>query len=159
MSLHAWAVVFAVLGAGAELLGVGMIVREIAGDRRRARRLLDKERTWRPEKRGPARRVHESMLEDRYARAGITVGSNRGRSERLIAELATAHNQLVKDSEEALDQRTALLLNEIDDGDSSLRDVLGELLRGSIVERMAGVAALALGIVLSMTASILGSLS
>jgi hypothetical protein len=159
MSLNTAAIIFAVLGASAELVGIGMIVREIAGDRRRARELLDKQRTWKPEMRGPARRVHGSAFEDRFARAGIKVGGHQGRAERFIAELATAHNELVVESQNALEQRTDVLLKEIDSGDASLRDVLRELLRGSVVERMAGVAALGLGVILSMTASILSSLS
>jgi hypothetical protein len=75
-----------------------------------------------------------------------------------LTSLANAHNQLVHDIDLALDQRTAQLLEAIDTGDKELRDVLRELLRGSLVERYAGVAAIGAGILLSMAASILGSL-
>jgi hypothetical protein len=58
-----------------------------------------------------------------------------------------------------LDERTAAVLEEIDKGDWELRDVLRALLRGNMVERITGVAALAVGIVLSMAASILSTLA
>lgn len=85
-----------------------------------------------------------------------------GGHERMIAgqmaSLVTGHNQLVRDTEEALDNRTEQLLQEIDAGDKAARDVLRELLRGSITERMAGVVAISAGILLSAASSILSSL-
>lgn len=76
----------------------------------------------------------------------------------MIASLVTGHNQLVRDNEEALDNRTGQLLEEIDKGDKELRDVLRELLGENIKQRVIGVIAIGAGIVLSMTASILSSL-
>lgn len=74
-----------------------------------------------------------------------------------IAGVANAHLRFTKDVAEALDQNTGALLKEIDKGDRALRDVLRELLRGSIIERLLGVVAIGVGIVLSMSASILST--
>lgn len=57
-----------------------------------------------------------------------------------------------------IDVRACQLLDEMDKGDAALRNGLRELLRASLTERIVGVSAIALGIVLSMTASILSSL-
>lgn len=158
MNLNSAAITLAVLGAASELLGLALVIREIGDDRNRARSLLDKTRSWRPANPGAARRVHASQVEDRFARMGLRVGGG-DRTASQIASLATAHNQLVHDSQEALDLRTAQLLEQIDEGDKALTEVLRELLRGSVTERYAGVVALGLGIALSMVASILSSLA
>lgn len=136
-----------------------MVVREIAGDRDRARRLLDKQRNWRPEKRGSPRRVSGSAINVRPSGLGsLQVGGAERHLASMFASLITSHNELVHDSQEALDQRTTALLEEIDKGDKELREVLRELLGENIRERVIGVVAIASGIVLSMTASILSSI-
>lgn len=157
--LNTWAIIFAVLGAGSELFGLGMVVWQIKGDRDRARSLLDKQRAWKPERRPPSRRVSASAI--RMRPAGLS-SLQSGAAERhlagMIASLVTGHNELIRDSEEALDQRTDQLLDEIDKGDKALRDVLRELLSENIQQRVIGVVAIGVGIVLAMIASILSSL-
>jgi hypothetical protein len=136
-----------------------MVVREIAADRERARALLDKQRSWQPPRRPPPRRVHPSQVEiGNSPLIRLQTGGHEKTVARQIASLVTGHNQLVRDSEEMLDKRTEQLLEEIDSGDKGLRDVLRELLRGSILERMAGVVAIGAGILLSAASSILSSL-
>lgn len=158
-ALNTWAIIFAVLGAGSELFGLAMVVWQINGDRARARSLLDKQRRWKPERRPPPRRVSASAISVRPS--GIR-SMQSGAADRHLAEmfasLITGHNQLVRDNEEALDQRTALLLDETDKGDRELRSVLRELLGENIRQRVIGVVAIGIGIVLTMIASILSSL-
>jgi hypothetical protein len=158
MKPHIVAIVLAVLGAAAQLTGVVIIVREIAGDRDRARALLDKNRSWRPEKRPAPRRVMEQAVAYKQTNWSQFDGGEQGHNARNIASLVNAHNQLQHDVGSALDERTKALLEEVDSGDKELRDVLRELLRGSILERYVGVAAIGVGIVLSMAASIASSL-
>jgi hypothetical protein len=158
VSLNSWAILIAVIGAGFELVGLWMVVREIAGDRRRARLLLDKERSWRPKPPTPARRVMPHQVERGPAISTTMQRSLESHVAQSLASLVTAHNQLVHDLDAAIDGRTDQLLKEIDSGDNALRDVLRELLRGSIVERLAGVVAIGIGITLSATASVLSSL-
>lgn len=154
-----WAIVFAVLGAGSEIFGLAMVVRQISADRDRARTLLDKQRSWRPPKRPGPRRVSASAINVRPAGIGsLQKGATERQLASMFASLVTGHNQLVHDSEEALDQRTTQLLEEIDKGDKELRNVLRELLSSSILERTIGVVAIGIGIALTMVASILSSL-
>jgi hypothetical protein len=68
-------------------------------------------------------------------------------------------NRLTHEVGDAVDKRTGELLTEIDKGDAALNAVLRELLGANIRERVIGVIAIGFGIVLSMTASILSSLS
>jgi hypothetical protein len=158
MCLNTWAIIFAILGACSELLGLGMVVLEIKGDRNRARSLLDKQRAWKPERRPPARRVGAGSISMRPAGVGsMQAGGSERHIAGMFASLISGHNQLVRDSEEALDQRTKQLLEEIDKGDKELRDVLRELLGQNIRQRVIGVVAIAAGIALSATASVLSS--
>ena len=157
--LNTWAIIFAVLGASSELFGLGLVVWQIKGDRDRARSLLDRQRKWKPERRPPPRRVGASAISTRPAGiASLQSGAKDRHIAGMIASLVTGHNQLVRDSEEALDNRTAQLLEEIDKGDKELRGVLRELLGENIRQRVIGVIAIGAGIVLSMTASVLSSL-
>jgi hypothetical protein len=160
VSLHAVAIILAVLGALAELAGLGMVIREIASDRDRARGLLDKERRWKSGVRTPPRRVSPSSLEarSRFSVGSLQPGDVQRHFAAQAAALVSAHNQLVHDVDEAVDRRTSELLEAIDTGDKELRDVLRELLHGSVTERYFGVVAIAAGILLSMAASILSSL-
>ena len=159
MCLNTWAIILAAAGGLSELFGLVMVIREIAADRSRAGRLLDKKRNFRPADRGSPRRVHASSLESRSPFTQM----ERGGAERVvrgqIASLATGMNRLTHEVGDALDKRTRELLTEIDQGDAALNAVLRELLGANVKERMIGVAAIGVGIVLSMTASILSSLS
>lgn len=160
MSLNALAILLAALGASAELFGLVMIVREIAGDRERARGLLEKDRQWRPERRSSPRRVLPSSVEarSRFGIGSLQPADIRQHSARQVTDLINAHNQLAHDVGKSLDDRTTALFEAIDTGDKELRDVLRELLRGSIIERYVGVAAIGAGILLSMAASILSTI-
>jgi len=158
-SLNTWAIIFAVLGASSELFGLGTVVWQIKGDRDRARSLLDEQRNWKPERRPPPRRVSASSINMRPSGVGsLQAGGAERHLAGMFASLITGHNQLVRDNEEALDQRTGLLLDEIDKGDKELRSVLRELLGENIRQRVIGVVAIGAGIALSMLASILSSL-
>lgn len=159
-TLNIVAVVFAVLGAGSEIAGLVMVVRQIGADRGRARKLLDKQRNWQPERRSGPRRVSASSIN---VKPGGVSSLQAGGSDRhlagMFASLITAHNELVHDVVNGLDQRTGDLLEEIDKGDKELRDVLRELLGDSIRERLVGVIAIGVGITLSMFASILSTVA
>jgi hypothetical protein len=150
-------ILLASLGAAAQFVGVVLVVREIAGDRRRARALIDKQRQWKPQKRGPPRRAHASQLEDRSPFAQMQQHRAGERQARQMAEIVTALNRLAHETGDALDQRTAALLEEIDKGDKEQRDVLRYLLRGSAVERFGGVACILVGILLSLASTIVGT--
>jgi hypothetical protein len=158
MSNTALVIILATLGAAAQLGGVVFVVREIAGDRRRARELVDKQRQWKPPGLRPPRRVSRGQVEARplpttspfHRPAGQQVAAQ-------IASLATGHNQLKHDVEKALGHAVEELLEEIDRGDNELRDVLRYLLRGSAIERTGGVLAILVGIVLSLAATIVGA--
>jgi hypothetical protein len=158
--LNTWAIIFAVLGAGSELFGLGMVVREIKGDRDRARSLLDKRRNWKPERRSSPRQVSASAINLRPTGLGsLQVGGSDRHRASMFASLVNGHNQLAHDMGVALDERTAALLDEIDKGDRELRGVLRELLGESVRERVIGVVAIGAGIALTMVSSILSSLS
>lgn len=159
-ALNTLAVIFAILGAGVELVGLWAVAQEIASDWRRGRDLIDKQRKWKPERRPPPRRVSASAISMRPAGVGsLQKGALERQISGLIASLVSGHNQLVRDSEEALDLRTGQLLEAIDKGDKELRDVLRELLsKENIRRRVIGVVAIGIGITLTMVASILSSL-
>jgi hypothetical protein len=153
--LDTWAIILAVLGAGSELFGLGMVVQGIKGDRNRARSLLDKQRTWRPDRRSSPRHVSASAINVRPTGLGsLQAGGAERHLSAMFASLASEHNQLVHDVGEAVDKRTAALLDEIDKGDKELRDVLRELLGENVQQRVTGVVAIGVGITLTMVASI-----
>lgn len=151
-------IILAALGSAAQVGGVILVVREIAGDRRRARDLVDKQRQWRPARPTPPRRVSPGQVEVRnlpptsafHRPAGQQVAAQ-------IASLITSHNTLVHDFEDAIEKKTAAILDEVDRGDAELREVLRYLLRGSAVERFGGVVAILIGIVLSLASTVLGA--
>jgi hypothetical protein len=159
MALNTLAIILAALGGATELFGLGMVVREISRDRGRARTLLDKERKFRPPNRGSPRRVHASSLENKSSFAQMQRGGTERQILGHIAGLATGMNRLTHEVGDAVDKRTGELLTEIDEGDAALNAVLRELLGANIRERVIGVIAIGSGIVLSMIASILSSLS
>jgi len=112
--LNTWAIIFAALGAGSELFGLGMVVREIKGDRDRARSLLDKHQS--------PRQVSASAINLRPTGLGsLQVGGSDRHLASMFASLVSGHNQSVHDMGGALDKRTAALLDEIDNGDKELR--------------------------------------
>jgi len=158
VTLEAWAIIFAALGAFSEIFGLVMVVRQIAADRDRARKLLNKHRNWHPPKRPGPRRVSASSINVRPGGLGsMQVGGADLAG--MFASLVGGHNQLVHDVEQGLDQRTGQLLEEMDRGDKELRDVLRELLSSSILERTIGVTAIGFGIAFAMIASILSTLA
>lgn len=75
-----------------------------------------------------------------------------------IANLATGINRLNAEVSDLVEARTGQILSEVDKGDAALNAVLRELLGANIRERVIGVVAIAVGIALSMTASIFSSL-
>jgi hypothetical protein len=75
-----------------------------------------------------------------------------------IASLATGINTLNAEVSNLVEARTGQILSEVDKGDAALNAVLRELLGANIRERVIGVVAIAVGIALSMTASIFSSL-
>lgn len=160
MSLQAIAIALTVIGGIAQFFGVIIVVREIAGDRRRARELFDKQRNWEPATLRPPRRVTEHAVA--YRETGFSsqlYGGAQGHIDRSLASLVNAHNQLQHDVSQALENRTDAILKEVDAGDNELRDVLRELLRGSIIERYLGVIAITVGIALSMIGGVLSSVA
>jgi hypothetical protein len=147
-------IVLGSLGAAAQFGGVVLVVKEIAGDRAKARELVDKQRDWKPRTPRPPRRVFAAEVE--IKNTPFHPAENQQIAEKF-ASIITAHNQVVHDVDQGFEQRTALLLEQIDEGDRQLRDVLRYLLRGSVIERIGGVLAILAGILLSLAATIVGA--
>ena len=156
--LNTWAIILAALGGVFEIFGVGMVVREISKDRKRAETLLDKERAFRPQKSRNPRTVHARSLESRSPLVQMQQGGSERQMLNHIASLATGINRLNAEVSDLVEARTGQILSEVDKGDTALNAVLRELLGANIRERVIGVVAIAVGIALSMTASIFSSL-
>ena len=164
MSLQTVAVVLSVVGGIAELAGLGMVIREIGADRRRARELLAPKR----QHHDPRRRYDPKLPVPGTA---ITPGERtshldnpdvyavRRQAARGLATLANTMIDMRKAIDKERDGLEAKLLHEIDKGDDELRERFREVLESDLTERWTGVIALGIGIVLAATGSVLSSLS
>lgn len=163
--MQAAAVIASILGGIFELGGLAAVVLQIKSDRERARALLTKDRAHRPPKRKyppdlPIRGEQPTPSElSRHFEKPPSAFRLLGEPESNVAALAN----LLSDQRQAVDkERDELevsLLREIDTGDEELRDGFREILAGNLRLRTAGVAALAIGIVLTAIGSALSSLS
>ena len=125
----------------------------------RARDLLDKIRQHRPPPREypPDLPVNATAMPSDYSRQfghAPDVVQLRVKVEAAVAALANLRRAVDKER----DELEGKLLHEIDAGDEELRDGFRGILAGDLTIRTAGVLALGLGIVLSATGSVLGSL-
>jgi hypothetical protein len=163
MSLQTIAIGLSVAGGLAELAGLGMVIREIGSDRKRARELLGRKRQHQLPRRKygpklpvpgrtstPGERGHYFDKPD--------VFDIRRQAGRGIATLANHMIDMRKAIDKERDDLEIKLLQEIDAGDDELRQRFREVLESDLTERWIGVIALATGIVLSATGSVLSSL-
>jgi hypothetical protein len=163
--MQAVAVILSVLGGLCELAGLGMVIREIGADRARARELLARDREY-----VPPRREYPSKIPVPSGRAGIAsrspvfgsrldVHTLSAQMEKGMTMLMNAITGLTERIDKNRDELEVKLVEEIDEGDEELRQTFREVLESDLTERWIGVLALAVGIVLSATGSVLGSLN
>jgi hypothetical protein len=162
MSTTAVAIVLATLGGLCELAGILTVVREIASDRDRAKRMLSKPRDYTsPERHYPAKLRSHSFGAGGYGGQGVVASTMRPSTDRQITQLAAeVGNGLLKVkqlTDEELDRLEGTLLKEIDMGYNELRADLRNVLESDVKLRLWGVGLLLLGVVLSTTGSVLGN--
>jgi hypothetical protein len=157
------AIVLAAFGGLCEIAGILTVVREIASDRDRARRMLAKPRDYTPPERSyPATLGRHSFGVGGYGGQGVVASTLRPSTDDQITQLAAeAGNGLLKlkkVTDEELDRLESTLLREIDAGYNELRGDLRDVLESDVSLRLWGVGLLLLGVVLSTAGSVLGNL-
>jgi len=154
------AIIFSVVGGLSELFGLGMVIREIGADRKRARTLLAGSRQYRRPQRQYPSRVPRAGATAGYGGVGTRQADALHRETHdAIAILANSLTDVTKRLDEERDDLEEKLLKEVDQGDDDLRQAFREVLESDLTERWVGVTALGVGIVLAATGSVLGSLS
>ena len=156
------AIVLAALGGLCEIAGILTVVREIASDRDRAKRMLSKPRNYTPpERHYPAKLGNHSFGVSGYGGQGVVASTMRPSIDNQITRLAAeVGNGLVKVkqlTDEELDRLEGTLLKEIDMGYNELRADLRDVLESDVKLRLWGVGLLLLGVALSTAGSVLGN--
>jgi hypothetical protein len=163
VSLTALAIVLTAVGGACELAGLWIVVRGILQDRQRAARLLvRRERKPGPKRSYPAEVFSSgltppwasSMYGDRMQMRGVIE-----HVQRLEASVANILIRIRKAVDTELDNSVANLREEMAQHDDALRDILTDLLAGSIRDRWTGVVLLGLGIALAVAGSIVGNVA
>jgi hypothetical protein len=162
MSTTDVAIIFAALGGLCEIAGILTVVREIASDRDRAKRMLSKPRNYTPPKRHyPAKLGSHSFGVGGYGGQGVVASTMRPSIDNQITRLAAeVGNGLVKvkqTTDEELDRLEGTLLKEIDTGYNELRADLRDVLESDVKLRLWGVGLLLLGVALSTAGGVLGN--
>jgi hypothetical protein len=163
MSTADLAIVLATLGGLCEIAGIFTLVREIASDRDRARRMLAKPRDYTsPERSYPAKLGSHSFGIGGYGGQGVIASTLRPDTEdqitRLAAEAGNGLLKLKQVTDEELDRLEGNLLKEIDTGYNELRADLRDVLESDMNLRLWGVGLLLLGVALSTAGSVLGNI-
>lgn len=130
-------VVMTVLGAISEIVGIGLVVKEVAADRKLARQLI--------EERTPPREPPEERP--------IKWWGPMSRLLKIDWDEVTQVNK--KEFRRALDNAVYQLIEADRERDDAVRDLLSRQLGGSIAVRVRGVLFFAVGIVLTTGAQIL----
>lgn len=160
--MTAVAIILTALGGLCEIAGILTVVREIAADRDRAKRMLSKPRNYTPPKRHyPAKLGSHSFGVGGYGGQGVVASTMRPNTDQQITRLAAEMgNGLVKVkqmADEELDRLEGTLLDKIDTGYNELRADLRNVLESDVKLRLWGVGLLLLGVVLSTAGSVLGN--
>lgn len=158
------AIILSVTGGLSELFGLGMVIREIGSDRRRAAKLIGKTREPRTQRREYPPKAHvplgRALPGDRATfHPKPDLYDMKAETARAFAQVVNHVIDLRKDVDQKRDASEARLLAEIDQGDDDLRQAFREILESDLTERWVGVIALGVGIVLAAAGSVLGSLS
>jgi hypothetical protein len=151
------------LGAAAELVGLLLVVREIANDRERGRRLLLKlEAPPSPERHYPPR-FTPSMSPPEYANPAWSQSMHVEGVIRHVRQLEAAVGNgfigLRKTMDAEVDGAVHQLAQDAAERDRELADGLRYVLAGSTRDRVIGVVLLAVGIVLGLAGSVVGNLA
>lgn len=158
------AIIVSILGGLFELGGLAAVMLEIKSDRDQARALLSKDRQHQAPLRRyppdlPVRGTTVTPGERRRFGHSPDVYQLRAEVERSVAALANHLTDQRRALDKERDELEVKLFKEIDAGDEELREGFREILAGDLRIRTAGVSALLVGILLSATGSVLGSLS
>jgi hypothetical protein len=158
------AIALGALGGVFEVAGVLTVVWEVAGDRKRAKALLSAPRNYQPpERRYPARLGNHSFGVGGYSGQGAVASTQRQSPDEAITSLAASTGNALLALRESLDKERdelqEVLLGEIDKGYNGVRADLKDVLESDVRIRLAGVAALLIGVGLSVAGSILGNVS
>lgn len=162
MSTTDTAIVLAALGGLCEIAGILTVVREIASDRVRAKRMLSKPRNYTPpERHYPAKLGSHSFGVGGYGGQGVVASIMRPSTDdqitRLAAEVGNGLLKVKQMADEELDRMEGALLKEIDTGYNELRADLRDVLESDVKLRLWGVGLLLLGVALSTAGSVLGN--
>jgi hypothetical protein len=162
MSTTDVAIILAALGGLCEIAGILTVVREIASDRDRAKRMLSKPRNYEPpERHYPAKLGSHSFGVGGYGGQGVVASIMRPSTDdqitRLAAEVGNGLLKVKQMTDEELDRMEGTLLKEIDTGYNELRADLRDVLESDVKLRLWGVGLLLLGVVLSTAGSVLGN--
>jgi hypothetical protein len=151
--------VLTALGGAFEFVGLGLVVREIADDRRQAKQLFVARRPRsKPRRRYPARALAKSGR----LMPGAPVALSPAEQQRALVQAfnkldAAAYNALLemrKALDAELDGSVDELRSEILSSDNELRGHLRYVLAGSIRTRVTGAVLLGAGIVLEIAGAI-----
>jgi hypothetical protein len=160
MSTNEIAIGLSALGFVFEAGGLATVVREIVGDRRRARQLLTEPCDHqRPERTYPGIVMSNSLS---AGEGWVATPQPGARAKRVDDEIASIVNGMIEMKKAVDEERDALeekLLGEIDKGYDELRADLRDVLVGTYKLRRLGAAALGLGILLSSAGSIVGNVT
>jgi len=162
MSTTDVAIALVALGGLCEVAGVLTVVREIASDRDRAKRMLSKPRNYTPpERHYPAELGSHSFGVGGYGGQGVVASIMRPSTDdqitRLAAEVGNGLLKVKQMTDEELDRMECTLLREIDTGYNDLRADLRDVLESDVKLRLWGVGLLLLGVALSTGGSVLGN--
>jgi hypothetical protein len=162
MSTADIAIALAALGGLCEIAGILTVVREIASDRDRAKRMLSKPRNYTPpERHYPAKLGSHSFGAGGYGGQGVVASTMRPGTDhqitRLAAELGNGLLAVREMTDEEFDRLEGTLLEEIDTGYNELRADLRDVLESDMKLRLWGVGLLLLGVALSTDGSVLGN--
>ena len=162
MTTGTLAVGFSIAGGACELLGLAIVIREIASDRARGRQLLA-----RLDSRKPPKRTHPlapMASSSPMPNAGLMshstqVAETYREVQRLEARVSGALVKLKQITDAELDQAVERVQNDLAERDAELRDGLRYVLAGSTRDRIVGAGLLVGGIVLAAAGSVLSGLS
>jgi hypothetical protein len=162
VSTNELAIALSALGGISEVVGVSAVVREIAEDRARAKKLFSTSREYTPpERRYPARLGRHSFGIGGFGGQGAVASTMRPKIEDQITDLAASTGNTILDIQKNIyedrDELEQNLLGEIDRGYNQVRADLKDVLEGDTKLRLFGVGALLLGVILSVAGSTLGN--
>ena len=148
-------------GGVCELSGLILVVKEIADDRKRARRLFAaRPRQAKPRRRYPGRALPRSAsLPSRFSSAAEEQRAILPAISKLEADTFNAIVELRKTVERQLDDTAHELHSEIVAADDELRGHLWHVLGGSIRDRVIGAVLLAAGIAIQIAGAIIGAVA